>query len=374
MRTSSNYSRPHLNFNLKEKKEKSLLREKHIQEEVSADQEDKRPRTPSGQIISKSVEFLKSAIEERITIENQSSVNTPRHVDSVNNRNFNHDDEEGSCEGDKWCVNTWRSQDSESDYQVLQRKFTQMQQLSQSLIGSDRCSIEKVTSKAVQMLKNQTQDQAEGSEYGNPAVMDVRAVIDLIENMKIDLKSGVKEEIAKDDIILEMQKKIHVCEFKERTMLETMSRMNSTIQELKDKNEILEINNAKRMLILTSLDVHEKRKIARQQINAFIQEEVQADVSIEDFYTIGSKHPKDLVLIFQNASDKHKVLQNKQNIKDLVNQDGNKYYFKDFKTGKQNEINRRKNIIEGDMQYEDPVDRKEVKIQKGEIYIGTQKI
>ena len=98
--------------------------------------------------------------------------------------------------------------------------------------------------------------------------------------------------------------------------------------------------------------------------------EVGAQVQIEDFYQIGSKNVRDVVLVFNSISDKHVVLANKKNIKHLINKEGQGYFFKDFKTTQQNEITKRCMVVRQEVQSKEDTKDYDVYVKKNKIMIG----
>ena len=117
-----------------------------------------------------------------------------------------------------------------------------------------------------------------------------------------------------------MQAKIEVCEAKTRMIADTMAGMDDKIQMITEKMEKIEINNAKRMLVMSGFEADRKKYIARQQIVDFMNTEVRVDIDLEEFYYVGQGEPRDVVLIMATVNQKKNVFRNKDNIKHLRKQ------------------------------------------------------
>ena len=341
---------PH-KFQPKGKYRKSSVQKRKFSQESPENKEDKRPRTPSGQYLTNSVADIKSKLEDKLVqrgqvhdyseISVQSTINceTAQALEHGNTLVKYHDQGVG-----KVIKGTQLNRcESEITYQEFVKSLKLSDQTYSKMSGKSTSAIDRVIDTATTDINKEVRSSQQTNQenpYENPEVMDVRAVITLLEKLKIEVKNGVKEEIQKDLVINQMQLKITQCEYKERTMIEIMSRMQDTIDELQAKNEMFERNNAKKMLILSGMYTAKKRKHARMQITSFLKDEMRCDVALEDFYYVGSAVPRDIVLIFATLSDKHLVLQGKSLIKDLINKDGKGYYFRDFKTQMQNEVSK----------------------------------
>ena len=323
---------------------------------------DKRPRTPSGQVLTKTVCDIKHMLAKNIQSSQNEHQRAVKGVKSPVDNNLNS------------IKDIWERCVSAENSNVLQciQELSQTTNMSFPDADLSKSAIGSVITEAVENIANKRDDEEnmDSTSLGNPGVMDVRAVIGMLNDLKIELKAGVREEIVKDPGLSHMRQQLSMCEFRERTMLDVMEKMQSVIKELQDKNEIYEMNNAKRMLVLSGFNADKKRKIARKQILAFMKEQMDAEVNIEDFYYIGTGSPRDIVLIFPSANDKHRVLQQKQQIKNLVNEHGKRFYFCDFKTQQQNETQKKLYSLQNEMQEADPVDQMDVYMEKSRIFIG----
>ena len=129
-----------------------------------------------------------------------------------------------------------------------------------------------------------TANQHTTKETDAPITMDIRTVIQMLAELRIELKSDivkeVKQEISDLKVALlgdgkstpafnqketqtelaSVRARVQVCEAKERMMVDTMAGMADTIKELKEKMEAIEMASVKKTLIISGLEVDEKEQ------------------------------------------------------------------------------------------------------------------
>ena len=130
----------------------------------------------------------------------------------------------------------------------------------------------------------------------------------------------------------EMCKKIEDLELRNRSLKSTLLRVCDNQEVIKQELRKTELNQIKKMAILSGLYTSQKKKEAIQDIEYFIREELGVNITVDDYYEIGEARPKTKVLIFQNLREKLLVMQNKKHLKDLRNEDDKPIYLNDFKT------------------------------------------
>ena len=156
-------------------------------------------------------------------------------------------------------------------------------------------------------------------------------------------------------------------------MIGMMSKINDKMDELSKKFEMLEVDAAKKSVILSNFEAEENKKHCRYQLMSFFTEEIGIQVEIEEFYFIGNNEPRDIVINFLSANHKRLLFQNVRNIAHLRNSHGKKYTFRDYMTTKQNELRKTGDRIAEVVSEREPVMREDVIMDRGEIYIGTDK-
>ena len=360
-----------------------------------------RPRTPSGQVLSASIGQIKHML--KACYENPNKI-----------VRYSHDDGSVAClpNRDKKTVasqvsacdqlrSALRSAD-EVNRSVNMIKGDGKQTLHQSatncdaLVQSDQTGDADYTSSADSLAaslfdenKGDVQTMLQEKGYvninrstqktavdGQPSTqtMDVRTVVKMLEDLKVELKdypcSGhTRDQQETEKEILSMSSRINILEAKERMLIDTVAGMADKITELQEKLEIQDINSAKRTLIMTGFEGSQKPYVLKRQLSEFFHEEMCITVDVEDVYRIGASDPREIVVVLLSANQKKAVFQNIKLIKHYTNSKGNKYYFRDFLTTRQNELRKRAQEITKEME-KDPVHAEEVKTAKGKIYIG----
>ena len=177
----------------------------------------------------------------------------------------------------------------------------------------------------------------EAKKKENPTV-DVRTVIKMFDDIKITIKETIEAEMKKQHVkysgsvpqqdlertVKLLQAKVDVCENRERMMINTMASLTDKVRELQEKSELNDINNTKRMFILSGFEASSKKHICRKQLDSFFTTELEVDVVIEDFYFIGrettdKEQPRDIVIMLQSIQQRRIVFQNVSKIKTYVN-------------------------------------------------------
>ena len=124
------------------------------------------------------------------------------------------------------------------------------------------------------------------------------------------------------------------------------------VNDLTQKVEQLELNNAKRMITISGLQLPEAKKEDNiDNLQYFFEEALGLRVVVEDFYFMGDKKPKIVVVELQNTRDKRIVLKQKYSLKNYRN-GGRKVYINDYVPMTTQEKRRREQKIVADIQYE----------------------
>ena len=216
----------------------------------------------------------------------------------------------------------------------------------------------------------------------DPITMDIRTIIQMVSELKIELKEEIEKDVTKmlqnQDATRGGEKllhdtKIEVLSAKNRMMCDVLASMSDSIQTINEKLDMTDNNSAKRMVILSGFEASKKKKYAYQQLMTFLRKEVKVDAQIEDFYYIGKAEPRDIVLQLLSMQHKREIFQNKDNTKYLQNSKKKPIYFRDFLTTSQNETRKKGIYIAEKVAENDAVEQEEVSTYKGDIYIGNDK-
>ena len=241
---------------------------------------------------------------------------------------------------------------------------------------------EDVVNKVIEEVINRGSEGTPATQgRPNPEIMDVRTVIEMLDELKVDMQNHLGKIVHSDlainkkqeDKILELQHKVSVCEAKERIMVDAMANMSDKISELQQKLEIQDINLKKRAVIMTGLEASDKKHICKKQVESFLREEMEIDVVVEDVYHIGKNDPKEIVIILLSTTHKKLIFQNISKIQHYTNSKGKKYYFRDFLTTRQQEQKKLAAAVHDQVQTMDPTLQEEVTTMKGDVYIGETK-
>ena len=96
--------------------------------------------------------------------------------------------------------------------------------------------------------------------------------------------------------------------------------MYTEIEDLTTRIENLEVNNSKRMLVITGLEIVQQAKKIDNigLINEFLSISMDIDVHIDDYFTIGYglSFPQ-VIIVLRSSDDKRLILQNKSLLKDF---------------------------------------------------------
>ena len=186
--------------------------------------------------------------------------------------------------------------------------------------------------------------------------MDVRTVMAMFNSLRKEIKDELtemkadiqainytgevteesKKKMAKVMKVMENydeseEKKRWVRQNRRNTVQEgAMHRLDVIVSELQNRIEKLELQNAKRTLVISGFYASEKRNVCRQQLEHFFSNNMEIQVNIEDLYFMGDFSPPNIVVILQSQAEKKLVFKNIGKIKTFVNKDDRKIIFKDY--------------------------------------------
>ena len=355
-----------------------------------------RPRTPSGQVLTSSVEHIKRMLTEKSTL-NQKALSDEERKHGViiqPNRVHGH---QATDQHDYASPIVGDQTNGKTNCEVQPNPFPLMPQmlpmaeetkLKERIVTSGDEYMKVLSERNMTTIKELEENiSKEAASTGDKARMGVRTVIKMFDDLKINIKQQLEELVSdgridlhtNDDRVkslelqcLQLKNQVGICESKERIMINTMAGMSNRIKEIENKLENIEMDKGKKMLVIANLEVSEKRKVCRSQLYSFFTDQMGVEVRIEDFYFIGQNQPRDVVVCFQSSEDKHAVLQNVTKVKDHVNSQGKKFFFRDYKTSKQNEFYKKCQAAANLMANEDEVDKKEISVQANQLYVGDQ--
>ena len=117
--------------------------------------------------------------------------------------------------------------------------------------------------------------------------------------------------------------------YKSQVLMDVCESLNTEVNDLTQRLENMELNNAKRMVIFSGLQPPSTKKddlvlFVEQFIHDYLQEQIQ----VEDAYCVGLNNS--VVVEFQSARDRRLILQIKARLKEYRNNDGSKVYINEF--------------------------------------------
>ena len=194
-----------------------------------------------------------------------------------------------------------------------------------------------------------------------PKVMDLQAVMAMFREIKEDMaeikKNKCKERIdklerqhhMKQRNIKEVQEEVQSNKVKNELLSGVVKRMAVEIQELKNKIEYMETDRMKNMVTVVGFDGSQDNGICKQQVEAFLFDEMGIDISIVELFQIGEPGAKGrtIVMTLESKAAKLEVYKNAHRIKNIRNVHGGKYKFRDYLPPAANEKDRRESEIIG---------------------------
>ena len=245
---------------------------------------------------------------------------------------------------------------------------------------------EETESIIMKVVSGQISEAEKGSV---PEVVDIRLVTKMFKEIKVDM-SRIETKLNKVDpagtdqkltILTQAQTQTNeeirelnsqMNEYKMRTTILTgaVSKMAMVMSEMQTKIDRLENSNSKRMMVINGLYVSQKKNIRMGQLQQLFREEMMIDIALEDSYLIGENAPPSVVVTLAKAEDKYTIFNNIYMIKDMVNKDGNKIFFKDFTPAGSQEFKKRQKEVAWMAKQEDS--SSEISYTKQGIAVGSR--
>ena len=145
------------------------------------------------------------------------------------------------------------------------------------------------------------------------------------------IKENIDPIIKESTPFKEIQAELNFYKIKSETLSEVCERMYTEISDLTARVENLEVSSSKRMVIMTGLKLiyESKKKETLSFLNDFVNTNLGLDITLDDFFTLGSANPRPIVLILQNIDDKRKILNAKSYLKDIRDEE-RKIYINEY--------------------------------------------
>ena len=149
-----------------------------------------------------------------------------------------------------------------------------------------------------------------------------------------------------------------------------MDRMETTIKDLTQRIENLELNNAKRAVVVTGLYIFGRKFEKLQQIYRFFEEKIGVtDITIEEFFTLGLIEPAPIVVYFQSMREKRDIMNSKSYLKGQVNEDRKPYFINEYYPAAVQEKKRRERDIINHNQQSENENKLETEYVRGKLQV-----
>ena len=174
--------------------------------------------------------------------------------------------------------------------------------------------------------------------------------IEIPEELKEQCKDAALQCFADDlqegsNKVEKLQKDLKAAEMKNRILTEVVQQYDVRMSEIENRLNNLEINNTKKMVILTGLYASEDKKELIQQVKDFLGDNLGLSVPVEDAFQIGSYDPKPIVIVLQSMEDKRMIMEYKSLLNRVTNQDNQKFYINDYYPAPTQEKRKRERAI-----------------------------
>ena len=185
-------------------------------------------------------------------------------------------------------------------------------------------------------------------------------------NQQIDEKIEQQTEKALQDNedFLKVKREVAYWKMKAETMSEVCDHMNIEMNDLLTRVENLEINNSKKMVLISGIQIEGEKDEIIHELSHFFEQTIHITVGIDDYFFIGgdATQPRSVVVILKTMEDKGKVMEMKNNLKGIKQQGSNrKIYINDYLPPAVNEKRRRDREVIAMSYPEDPQQEHEVK-------------
>ena len=177
-------------------------------------------------------------------------------------------------------------------------------------------------------------------EGGQPKMMDISMVITMFNDLKTKVENlQASNESITQTVALsvgnhlqqqvsmineEQQKKIDrletelaKCKHQNKSLVSVVQQYEMEFKDLEQRVENLEVSSAKKCVTLNNYPIGKKKWEQRRDLYRLLEETLNVNVVIDDFYTMGNEQTPTVVITFQSIYDKRVVMKNKYRLKDL---------------------------------------------------------
>ena len=140
-----------------------------------------------------------------------------------------------------------------------------------------------------------------------------------------------ESKIQENQEIAKLKDDVKHFKFRNRALTDVVDRMGTEINELKTRLENLEVSGSKRAITLSGYYIQASKKYeVILELERFFSDNMGLSVKIDDYYTMGIKDPKLVVIYFQTMQDKRDTMRFKSELKGLINEDNRPFFVNDY--------------------------------------------
>ena len=188
------------------------------------------------------------------------------------------------------------------------------------------------------------------------------------------VSKGIDLELEKErSKVKKLEKQVKHDQHQIKIISQSLDRCENVIFDLSQKVENLELNNAKKAIIVTGLYTHGRKNQIINQIYDFLDQQLGiGDITVDEFFTMGITNPKPIVIYFQTMEDKRAVMSAKGYLKGLTNKDGNPFYINDYQPAAVQDKKRRERDVAMANDRKEAESKVEIKFTGSAMYLQNE--
>ena len=231
-------------------------------------------------------------------------------------------------------------------------------------------AMESSIEKRIQLVENEMENQDMDDQ--DPPLMKVTTVLKMFREIKEEIRAigsqvsvtpsdqqvaDITEKCtqnAVDSINLTFQqdrvkidsneKQVQLWKKRSETLSDICNRMSFQMKDLDQRLENLELNNSKKMVIVSGLEEVDKDYMI-EFLEEFILMSLDLKVTVDDYFMIGTQNPRQIVITLQSTQEKKKILKAKALLKHVKDR-GRSIYINDYIPPAVQEKRRRNNDVQ----------------------------
>ena len=229
---------------------------------------------------------------------------------------------------------------------------------------------------------NGTKNDQEAEEL--PETMNVRSMMSMFKEIKKnlgDLKTTTNQKFAGAELdnsniwdkIGNLQAEVRNHEYQNSFLAGTVVRMGKIMNEMQERIEELELEKIKCHVVITGFTYSGNKAKMVKTITSLIKREMAIGITILDIFQLNPNNDQMCIIVLQDVKEKRLLFQNKEQIKDVLNDNGQSYFFSDYLPAETNERKRREREIMKQNAKEEENEKLEMKQIRSGLLIQNEK-